>query len=120
MSREHSDPRYVIGETEMAKALITYAEAVAAKERMIEIQEMEDRKGLSVAQKACADLIRFFQTQERYALEARTPADYERALQNRSKSEAKELDKLTPEQVREMQRLAIGDDYPGKPKGRPS
>jgi hypothetical protein len=72
--------------------------------------------GLGIAHRAADTLFKGCLTQERYQLKPMTPADYQRALNQppHSKSEAKELDKLTPEQVREMQRLAIGDEYPAR------
>jgi hypothetical protein len=92
------------------------------RDRLAVLSEREDspRRGDGTAHRAAETLFKGCLTQERYQLKPMLPADYERALKGHSSSEAKELDKLTPEQVREMQRLAIGDDYPGKPKGRPS
>jgi hypothetical protein len=100
----------------MPKVLITYAEAETAKRRLIEIQDLPDQKGLATAQRACSDLIRFFQTQERYALEARTPADFNRAQhkgRNPENSAAARLEALTDDQILDLQ-AKMTADYPGK------
>jgi hypothetical protein len=103
----------------MPKVLITYAEAVAAKARLIEIQDMtaQEQKGMAVAQHAAEALIRFFQTQERYALEPKTPADFNRAQRfgrNPENSAAARLEALTDDQILDLQ-AKMTADYPGKP-----
>lgn len=53
--------------------------------------------------------------QERYALNQQSPADYERAVRSSRHSLAAKHDRLTPEDVLELQASLVGDAYPGKP-----
>jgi hypothetical protein len=95
----------------MARPFISRQLADKALARLEEIMDMEDQKGLSVAQKSAADIIRFFQVQENYQL--KEPRDYERSLR-RANSQASRLENLSPEALAKMQREMVAD-YPGKP-----
>jgi hypothetical protein len=65
--------------------------------------------------KNAADVIlRHYATQERYALDVQSPADFAKAVRNSPNTRAAELDRLTPEALAELQQQMVAD-YPGKP-----
>jgi hypothetical protein len=90
------------------------AEEAIATLRSLNSQKTADTKTDLRRERAATSLLKLYQTQERYRLRPQTPEDYQRALRHPNQTRAKDLASLTPEQVREMQRLAIGDEYPGR------
>jgi hypothetical protein len=85
-----------------------------ARDKLVELLEAQDAKGILIQLRAAESLLRACQTQERYTLRPQTPDDYERAATRRG-SEAKRLEDMTPEELLELQREMLGDDFPGKP-----
>lgn len=97
------------------RPLITHPEALAVTKRLLDIAMMsdEEQKGLATAVRAGEVLLRAFQTQERYALDQQTPADFARAAKN-PKTRAAELDRLTQDDLLALQ-AKLTTDFPGKP-----
>lgn len=62
---------------------------------------------------AALGILKLADTQERYALDQQTPADFARAALN-PKTRAAELDRLTEDNLLDLQAKLAGD-YPGKP-----
>jgi hypothetical protein len=85
-----------------------------ARDVLVELLEAQDEKGILIRLRAAESLLRACQTQERYSLHPQTPDDYTRAV-TRIGSEAKRLEDLTTEELLELQREMLGDEYPGKP-----
>src|SRR3954471_22956785 len=65
-------------------------------------------------ERAATSLLKLYQTQDRYALNPQTPADYARATRV-TNSAAQQLDRMTDEELLRRQ-AEMTTDYPGRPR----
>lgn len=94
----------------ITKAMADQAAAVLAEQ----VDPDHEPTKQDSARRGAADIIlRHWGTQERYALDVQTPAEYARAVRNSPNTRAAELDRLTEAQAEALQQQMTGD-YPGK------
>lgn len=101
----------------MPKVYLSQELCARVRDKMEQLMEVSEEKGINIQHRAADSLLRACQTQERYNLHPMTPADYARAQHkgaNPENSEASRLERMTPEELLELQRQAVGDEYPGK------
>lgn len=97
------------------RALLTPADAEIARQEILRqlAPDYEPTREDYGRRDAAKILLQLFATQERYALEQSTPADYARAANN-PKTRAAQHERLTADDVYDLQAKLAGD-YPGKP-----
>jgi hypothetical protein len=85
-----------------------------ARDKLQQLLEANDSKGIMIQHRAADSLLRACQTQVRYGLHPRGGADYQRAL-GKPHSLAQQLDAMTEDEL--LQRQAeLTADYPGRPQ----
>jgi hypothetical protein len=84
-----------------------------ARDKLSDLMEAQDERGITIQHKAADSLLRACLTQQRYALSPQTPADFARATRIKN-SEAQQLATMTEEDLLEQQRILTAD-YPGRP-----
>jgi hypothetical protein len=62
-------------------------------------------------ERAATNLLKLYQTQERYGLHPQTPQDFERALQRPGPNNAKALDELTTEELLALQAALVEAEF---------
>lgn len=81
-----------------------------ARDKVDQLMECENEKGIHIQLSAAKALMDACQTQARYNLAPpRTPADYERAATHPNTTGAKVLEAMTPEDLLEKQKLLTRD-----------
>ena len=85
-----------------------------ARDKLQQLLEASDSKGIMIQHRAADSLMRACQTQERYGLHPQGAADYQRALA-KPHSLAQQLEAMTEESVLDLQ-ARLTRDYPGRPR----
>ena len=98
----------------MPKVYLSDEICAAARDKLVELLEATDEKGLLVQHRAADVLLRACQTQERYILRPQNASDFEQH-RTRPGSAAKALEDMTPEELLELQHEMLKGEYPGKP-----
>src|SRR5215204_3940539 len=98
----------------MPKVYLSEEICAMARDKMQQLLEASDSKGIMIQHRAADSLMRACQTQERYGLHPQGRSDYERAL-GKPHSMAQQLDAMTEEELLELQREMTAD-YPGRPR----
>src|SRR5215213_7642350 len=90
----------------------TIAEEAIATLRALSCKETAAGETDLRRERAATSLLRLYQTQQRYALDQQTPADYARATR-RPNSLAQQLEAMTEDELL-VRQAELAGDYPGK------